>query len=342
MILGDRMRQWMMKKFSFIQEEYKFILFLILFYCILQIPVNYYITTGGGISDVSSRIRVEEKHESKGSFNISYVTELQKSTVLTYALSYVIPTWERESANSYKYSEEESTKDIQLRSEMDLEEANSTATYWAYTLAGKEINRLSTHIYVAALSPQFETPLKVGDEIVSIDGIKKETITEYKEYFQTKKENDSVTVQIIRNAKPKEVTTTLYSYEDRLILGISLQLIHEYETNPKVDISFKETESGPSGGLITTLEIYNQLIEEDLTKGRKIAGTGTIEEDGTIGEIGGIRYKLLGAVSAKADIFLVPSGKNYEDVIEYQKEKKLKIKLIEVKSIEDAIEKLKK
>ena len=91
----------MKKILEFIKEEYKFIIFLILLYIILQYPLNYYIVTGGGTSDVSTRIEVANKYKEKGSFNISYVTELQ-GTILTYGLSYIIPTWEREDANLYK------------------------------------------------------------------------------------------------------------------------------------------------------------------------------------------------------------------------------------------------
>ena len=128
-------------------------------------------------------------------------------------------------------------------------------------------------------------------------------------------------------------------YKDRLILGIGLELIKEYKTDPKVKVKFKKSESGPSAGLIATLEIYNQLTKKDLTKGYKIAGTGTIEEDGTIGEIGGITHKLLGASKSKTDIFLVPAD-NYQEALKYKKKHHLKIKLIKVKNIESAINKL--
>ena len=72
-----------------IKEEYKFIITLLLLFIIFVFPLNYYIIIGGGTSDVSSRIKVENKYESKGSFNISYVEEL-KGTVVTYLLSYII------------------------------------------------------------------------------------------------------------------------------------------------------------------------------------------------------------------------------------------------------------
>lgn len=334
----------MLKKFftyilEFIKEEYKFLIFIVTLYIILNFPVNYYITVGGGTSDVSSRINVEKKYKSKGSFNISYVTQL-KGNVLTYLISYIIPTFEREDANLYKYTEKESIADIEFRSELDLKTANGTATYWAYTLAGKKVEEISSKLYVILITNDIDTTLKVGDEILSADGKSYKTVEEYKEYFQTKNKNDEVTLKIIRNNKEQEITAKLYEIEDRRILGVGLQYVKEYKSEPKVNIKFKSSESGPSGGLITTLEIYNQLTKKDLTKGKKIAGTGTIEPNGTIGQIGGVEHKILGAAHDKADIFLVPNGENYKAAKKYIKEKKLKIKLIKVDTIEDAIKKL--
>lgn len=322
-----------------IAEEYKFIIFLFLLYIILLFPVDYYITIGGGIDDVSSRISVASKNKSKGSFNISYVTQLD-GTILTYGLSYLIPNWERENANDYKYDESESLEDIQFRNDLDLITANGTATYWAYNLANKSIKEKKSKLYVITISPEYETNLKVQDEIISIDNHTYNSVAEYKEYLQTKEAGSEVIIKIVRDKKEQLIKTTLHQNNKQVVLGVVLQYAREYETSPKVDISFKNSESGPSGGLITTLEIYNQLTKRDLTKGLKIAGTGTIEEDGTIGQIGGVEHKLLGAESDKADIFLVPSGKNYQAAKKYKQIKKLKVKLVEVKTIQDAINKL--
>lgn len=341
MRIGDKMKKLLKGTLELIKEEHKFIFFLILFYFILQFPLNYYIVTGGGTSDVSSRIEVENANKSKGSFNISYVTELQ-GTVVTYLLSYIIPTWEREDANLYKYSEKESVEDINFRNDLDLKVASSQATYWAYTLANKELVKTNTELYVITIFDGYETPLKVGDKIRSIDDNTFATIEEYRKYIQTKKVSDEVAIEIERSNKIKVVRTKLYSYEEHLILGVGLQVLNEYKVTPNVNINFKARESGPSGGLITTLEIYNQLTKKDITKGLKIAGTGTIEANGNIGEIGGIEYKILGAEKDKADVFLVPSGNNYQVAKKYKKAKKLKIKLLEVKNIQDALQKLEK
>ena len=329
----------MLKKIiDYIKDEWKFLLIVLILYIVLQIPLNYYITVGGGISDVSSRIEVEEKYEHKGSFNISYVTQLP-GTVFTYLLSYVIPTWERENADDYKYNVTETISDINFRSELDLRTANGTATYWAYKLADKKADLVNSQLFVIATFEEYDTTLKVQDEILEMDGQNYQTVVEYKEYMQTV-EGDTVTIKVKRNSKETEIEVPLFESEGKKVIGVALQYVKDYKTNPKVNIEFEKDESGPSGGLITTLEIYNQLTKKDITKGKKIAGTGTIEEDGTIGQIGGIEHKILGADDADADLFLVPSGQNYKDAVKYKKDKNLKIKLVEVKTIEDAIEKL--
>lgn len=335
----------MIKKFfkyivDYVKEEYKFLLFTILLLILLNIPLNYYIIIGGGISDAAERIEVEEKYQSNGSFNISYVTQLD-ANVLFYAISYLMPTWEREDANNYKYSEEESLEDIQFRSDLDLITASEEAKYWAYTLANKEVIEKSSKVYIiATYKEEYPTELKVGDEILSIDGNEYSNAQEYADYIHSKDIGEELEFKVLRDKKEQLIKTKLYNSNGKAIVGITLQLVKEYETDPKIEIKFKRSESGPSGGLITTLEIYNQLTKKDITNGKTIAGTGTIEPDGSIGQIGGIEYKVLGATAAKADVFLSPGGKNYEEAEKYIKEKNLKIKLIKVETIQEAIEKL--
>ena len=304
----------------------------------LNYPLDYYIVMGGGISNANNRIEVEEKHEVKGSFNISYVTQLD-ANVLFYGLSYIVPTWEREDVDLYKYKSEESIDDLQFRSDLDLETANGTATYWAYTLANKKVEETNRKLYVIITYPEeYETTLKVGDEILSIDGNSYQSVDEYVKYLQT--QENKVVVKVKRKNKEQEIEVPLYDHDGTKIFGVSLQYVKSYKTDPEVKIKFKRNESGPSGGLITTLEIYNQLTKKDITKGYTIAGTGTIEENGKIGQIGGIEHKILGAVAAKADYFITPGGSNYKDAKKYIRKKKLKIKLIKVDTIEDAIKQL--
>ena len=71
--------------------------------------------------------------------------------------------------------------------------------------------------------------------------------------------------------------------------------------------------------------------------GKTIVGTGTIDINGNVGPIGGVKYKLKGAVKNKAEIFIVPNGENYEEAIKLKKENNYKIDIIGVNTIDDAL-----
>ena len=68
----------------------------------------------------------------------------------------------------------------------------------------------------------------------------------------------------------------------------------------------------------------------------------TVDDDGNVGSIGGVKYKVLGAASGDADLFLVPAGDNYKEALRVKKEKNLNIEIISVKTVDEAIEKLSK
>src|SRR5215211_1406791 len=65
---------------------------------------------------------------------------------------------------------------------------------------------------------------------------------------------------------------------------------------------------GPSAGLMWALGLYDLLTPDDLTDGRTIAGTGTIDRDGKIGPVGGVVDKIVAARTAGADLLFVPKG----------------------------------
>ena len=322
-----------------IVEEYKFIILLLALYIVFTWPVNYYIVIGGGISDIDSRIEIVDGYDSKGSFNISYVTELE-GRVATYLLSYVMPDWKRVNMDDYKYDESENIEDIEFRSDLDLKSANSTAVKLAYQLAGKQYKETNVQIYITSILENFDTNLQIQDQLLSINDQSFSSVEEYRTYLQTFNNGEEVSVKVLRNGKEKVVTSKLSKLQDRIVLGVTLEKVSDYEVKPDINIQFRPEESGPSGGLITTLDIYDKLTEEDLTHGLKIAGTGTIDEEGNVGEIGEVKYKLLGAVSEDADVFLVPKGENYKTCMKVQKEKDLKIQIIGVATLEEAIDAL--
>ena len=95
-----------------------------------------------------------------------------------------------------------------------------------------------------------------------------------------------------------------------------------------------------------SLEIYNQLVKEDMTKGYTIAGTGTIDEEGHVGAIGGIDQKIVAASESGADIFFAPNengavGSNYEVALATAEDIGTSMKVVPVDTMEDALNYLK-
>ena len=116
---------------------------------------------------------------------------------------------------------------------------------------------------------------------------------------------------------------------------------YEYDVPDDLDIAFKSGEGGSSGGLILSLGIYSKITGLDLLKGRNIAGTGTIDIEGNVGEIDGIKYKIAGAVRKKMDVILV-SPYNYEEAKKVVKENNYNIKIVKVNTFKEAVEYLTK
>lgn len=326
---------------KFIKEYYKNIIFFVLLYIIFMWPVDFYILTGGGIMKVGNRIEVENYNSSKGSFNLAYVTET-KGTVATYLLSYIMPDWKRLKVSDYTYDNEEDMEDISFRGNIDLLNSNDNAIKNAYLKANKSYNIIKTRMFIYYIDKKSKSDLKVGDELLSLENESISDLNKFNEKLSSYKENDQVTLLVKRDNKEKKVKATLHKNKDKLQIGIYINTINVYETNPKVKIKFKKSESGPSGGIIETLDIYNKLIKEDITRGLKIAGTGEIDQEGNVLTIGEVKYKLLGAEKAKADVFIAPKGENYNECKKLKKEKHLKIKVIGVKTFDEAVEKLSK
>ncbi|MCR5483266.1 MAG: PDZ domain-containing protein, partial [Bacilli bacterium] len=213
-------------------------------------------------------------------------------------------------------------------------------TYLAYNKAGVDVNIKNRNLYIYYIYDGIaDSDLEIGDRIISYDDIEAKDSIELRKYILGKNEGDTVKFKVIRNKKEVDAYAKVKVESDTKIIGILVYTIFEYENNPDIHYAYQESEVGSSGGLMLSLSIYNSLVEEDITKGKKISGTGTIEMDGTVGEIAGIKYKILGAVKDKADIFIVPAN-NYEEAEKLVKDRKLKIKLIKAESFEQVLEEL--
>ena len=125
------------------------------------------------------------------------------------------------------------------------------------------------------------------------------------------------------------------------MIGAVIVLDLDYKLDPDIDLKFKVSESGSSGGMMLALSIYSKISGEDLVRGRNIAGTGTIDMVGNVGEIDGIKYKIMGAYKDNIDIVLVPSA-NYKEAVKVKKKYDYDMEIVKVDTFSDVIEYLKK
>ena len=326
---------------EFMRENGKSILILLGLYLVLSFPLPYYVYAGGGTIDISKRINIKSSNKKDYKMYLAYVKELKGNTA-TYLLSKVFKNWELEKEEDVKLNDDETIEDISIRNHLSLNNANQTAILLAYQKACKKVKIKATHPYVFYLEKKESNGVRIGDEIVKVEDIEYKDIDTLKSIIEEKLVGDKIKLVVKRRGEEKEAYATIKNYQGRKIVGISITNIYDYETNPKIKLKFKQSESGPSGGLMLTLAIYNSLVDKDITNGKKVVGTGTISEDGSVGSIGGVKYKLNGAVRQKADVFLVPAGENYEEALKEAKRKNYSIKIEAVSTFDEALKKLKK
>lgn len=332
----------MTKLFKYIKNDIKtywknyLVFFLILPWLFISFDCNIY--TPGSLVDLTDRIEVENSYESKGSFNLTYVSA-RRGTLPNIILSKFFKSWDIV-GNSDMRIEDESEDEIIERNKIYLKETSYDAIIAAFTEANikyevESIDVTITHVYEYA-----KTDIKVGDIIKSINNVSIKDFNNLKEEISKYKKDDVLNINVERNGKVIECTSTLVMEEGRVVIGASLSELKNIKTDPKVEYIFKDNESGASRGLLCALDIYNKITEYDLTKGDIISGTGSIDQSGTVGSIDGVKYKLAGAVKKHAKVFIVPTA-NYKEAL-YEKEKNnYDIEIIEADNLHNVIEKLK-
>lgn len=304
----------------------------IIFLFTFELPVVIY--TPGGAIDLSSRIEIEDAYSSNGTLSMAYVS-MMKGNIPFVLLSYLIPNWDVVSTNQIK-PENESLEEMIMADRISMEQAQNNAIISAYKLANKNVKILKQVNHIVYVSDEADTNLELFDELLKINGEEVNSLEELQEVVTKLHVGDKVQFLVRHGEENQEKYAAVYETEEGLKVGVAITTTYEYETDPKIIINSKESESGPSGGLMMALSIYNALVEKDITNGKNIIGTGTIDEEGNVGKIGGVKYKLLGASKKGADIFLVPE-ENYEEAIQVKQEENLEIRVISVKTLQEAI-----
>lgn len=323
----------------FIKENLTGIIIIIIFLFLFLFKLPYYVFGSGGLINTEEKVDINNKIQFKGSLNMTYVSSIQGTPItLLYAL--INPEYDIENINEVKASNE-NIKDEEYRNKLLLQEANNTALLVAYKHSNIPYAIKNNKVYVTYVDENSKTDLKIKDQIIKIDNNKIKTKQDLYDYINKKDPNDEVTFTVINNNKKYKRKAKLINVYNKAKVGVIVTEDYDISSSLDVDIHFKGSESGSSGGLMLTLTLYSYINNIDLTKGKVIAGTGTISEDGTVGEISGIKYKLSGAVKKGADVLLVPDGDNYKEAVKLKKKYNYDIVLVPISSFDEALDYLK-
>lgn len=201
---------------------------------------------------------------------------------------------------------------IERDSRAEMAGSKVTATAAALSYLGYEFEEIYFISRVRDYSDA-QGKLEPGDRILIVDGDSIGEIEEIRSAYSDKEIGDVIEIEVERlvNGEERRVVEQIRLVSnqepgadpERPAIGILVGTTAKFP----VDIDFNiRGVGGPSAGLIFAVGVVEKMTPEDLLRGRKVAGTGSISPDGRVGAIGGIEEKMIGASRKGATIFLAP------------------------------------
>lgn len=197
------------------------------------------------------------------------------------------------------------------RSEQQVEQQNDedfkVSQDSAVTVALRELGYpLKVVVTKVAKGGPSSGALQPDDVITAVDGAPVEASQRLTELIRAKPAGTTLSVSYTRGGEPGTARiTTRADQGGQPRIGVEIKADQKAPFSVEIIVS---DIGGPSAGLMFSLGIIDKVRPADLTAGKIIAGTGTIDDEGRVGPIGGIPQKLVGAKAAGAHIFLVPAG----------------------------------
>ena len=304
---------------------------LILLGAAMFIPVPYVMTSPGPVFNTIGEVNKIELISISGTETYPTEGELDMTTVSEYGgpqegldMFQAIWGWidpdrrvvPRESVYPEGETEEENTaRNV---------EAFSTSQSYAIAAAMDYLDQpIKEQVIVTSvgLGTPAQDKLRAGDEILTVDGVQMTTPEQVVEAVRSKPIGTDLNFSVMRGDTKLDVVVTSGTRPDDPeteqnestipYIGIGIDINYSAEFEIKFGVTGV---GGPSAGTLFAIGIIDKLTPGALTQGKIIAGTGTIDPDGNVGEIGGIRQKLIGARDAGAVLFLAPEG-NCDEVI---------------------------
>jgi Lon-like protease len=332
---------------KYLAIPYLFLLFLLFF------PIDYQVTAPGGLTDVDLLIEIdtEEPNPIAGSFSTTYVISIPRMTFFQFIISYFSPQTDvyALAGDNLNYTNNE----IQQISYLDKATSVQASVIVAYQAAQAAHPDVAIGVIEKVLVFGKATYLShyaqiaFGDEFVQMVGDNGIIVTDFENIGANSTLSSSYDFTFRNEAgETYTVTLTKDALNNRFGLTLKRYYLVDMETTSPAFAEKPSVVGGPSGGLLQALYIYSQLVDTDITKGLNIAGTGTIEYNGAVGYIGGVKQKIITAYYKGADLFFIPylnstyAYDNYLEAVRVCEELGINHEgwLIPVASFQDAID----
>ncbi|MFI5931704.1 PDZ domain-containing protein [Actinoplanes sp. NPDC051494] len=239
---------------------------------------------------------------SKGQLRLTTVG-VQPSVELVWAIRGWLSDEQAVVPRELIYPSDQSEQQVEQQNAEEFKSSQTSAETVALRELGYPVQTFVTEVTKGGASAGV---LQKDDIITAVDGTEVTSPDKLTQLVQAEPAGTTLTVSYSRAGRTRtaRITTKAAAGSDTPRIGVS---IDKKQTHPfTVSIDLDEI-GGPSAGLMFTLGIIDKLRPEDMTGGKIIAGTGTIDDEGNVGPIGGIPQKLVGAKNAGAELFMVPA-----------------------------------
>jgi Lon-like protease len=230
------------------------------------------------------------------------------------------------------YPEEQDSAEIDKENVALMDRSKETATVVALRQVGYKIEPSGVEVTEVVAGAPADGKLRAGDEILAADGHLVDSTDEVRKAITGHKPGERVAFRVERGKGEKNVSVEVQEVEDQPRVGILLRDLFP-DLPVKVTIQTQNNIGGPSAGLMFTLSIIDKLTREDLTGGRRIAGTGEIALDGSVLPVGGVGEKLIAVHRLGVTTFLIP-GENCAGVKGQVPDG---LRLVKVSKVDDAL-----
>jgi PDZ domain-containing protein len=306
-----------------------------------NITLPYYAFSPGPVGDALEAVKASEVETYQANEELLMLTvSSQEVNPIEAFLAAIDPTVDLVAREAVRRPDE-TDEEFVTRNQASMDLSKETAITLALRRLGYEVAATSEGVLIADVdetAPAIDV-LQPDDVITAVEGMTVSLPEDIGNALADYKPGDAITLDLKRNDENLTVQVELVARDDdpdAPMIGISVAALDpRFEFPFPIDID-PGLIGGPSAGMMYTLAVMELLGPESLSSGHVIAGTGTIDVDGNVGGIGGVRQKVVAAEAAGAEVMLVPAS-NYDEALTAPRNG---IELIPVATLDEVLEAL--